>query len=185
MAGRILKPNSYPRTWARPRWWTPEAEWWEGLWASGPPGRPCGGQAGNKVWQKLHYICSCVTERSDICSGGSWGRGRGRITACSWQLTRPHSLVSLQSVLQLFGEQALLSNLEKKKKKQHREFLKRATPRAKVLAGERGLTLDRAVSRILSPVVDMATETERTSSSRFNKGANKSFAAAGRSWWQP
>lgn len=32
-----------------------------------------------------------------------------------------------------------------------------------MLVGECGLTLDRAVSRILSPVVDMATETERSS----------------------
>lgn len=49
--------------------------------------------------EKRHVLGRVLRTRTDYCL---------QLTA-----DRPHSLVSLQSVLQLFGEQALLSNLEK------------------------------------------------------------------------
>ena len=68
-----------------------------------------------------------------------------------------HLLIPLQRMLQLLGKQALLSNLPGKKEPQGESFGGRKEE------GEKGwmenvVTLERAVSRILSPVVDIATE---------------------------
>lgn len=97
--------------------------------------------------EKRHLLGRVLRTRTDYCL---------QLTA-----DRPHSLVSLQSVLQLFGEQALLSNLEKKAAQGVPQTCDTECEGA--CSRECGLTLDRAVSRILSPVVDMATETERSS----------------------
>lgn len=66
-----------------------------------------------------------------------------------------HLLVPLQSVFQLLGEEAFLSNLSGEGG--HPSEVRTALlPQPREAEGA-GLTLDRAVSRILSPVVDMAT----------------------------
>lgn len=82
-----------------------------------------------------------------------WGPSeslRGRHAPCF------HLLIPLQRVFQLLGKQALLSNLPGKKGPQGESFGGRKEE------GEKGwmenVTLERAVSRILSPVVDIATE---------------------------
>lgn len=60
------------------------------------------------------YLQLCDREKRHVLGRVLRTRTRTRTDYCL-QLTadRPHSLVSLQGVLQLFGEQALLSNLEK------------------------------------------------------------------------
>lgn len=61
-------------------------------------------------------------------------------------------------MLQLLGEQALLSNLPGKKELQGESLGERKEKQGGKGWMKNGVTLESAVSRILSPVVDIATE---------------------------
>lgn len=133
MAGRILNPN-IPSVWIQPfsgrRDVESVREQLPTYLSTAPMVNPGGRVVGRSLseWttrstlrrtsrkQSLTEapLCLQLCDREKRHVLGRVLRTRARTDYCL-QLTadRPHSLVSLQSVLQLFGEQALLSNLEK------------------------------------------------------------------------